>query len=148
MDKRITLQQLLEEAKDKISEIEEGQVYETLNSIYPDEKVPSYEKNIVVNDARVTLPLASSSRAKKEFLKSGSSLYKIFKEGAKGDYLLVEKVLGDKIICRNISIEESSFSEYYKTPSMKKIIISKEDIVKGNIKRVYRGFKSHLEGKK
>lgn len=148
MIKKITLQDLLEEAKEKISEVEKGQVYETLNSIYPDDSVSPFEKNVVINDVRMTLPLASSSRAKKEFRKNGSSLYEIFKDGIKGDYLLVEEVQKDKVICKNISISDDSFGKYYKSPSMKKVVISKEDIVKGNVKRVYRGYKNHLEGKK
>jgi hypothetical protein len=95
----------------------------------------------------MTLPLASSSRAKREFKKNGSSLKTLFKEGIKGDYLLVEKVEGENIICKNMSISEDYFEKYYKSPSMQQVIITKEDIATGNVKRVYRGFKNHLEGK-
>ena len=146
--KKITLESLLEEAKKEICDIEEGQVYETINSIYPDENISPSEKNVVINDVKMTLPLASSSRAKRQFKKYGSSLKTLFKEGVKGDFLLVEKIDGDKMICRNMSISEDYFEKYYKSPSMKKIVITKDDIVKGNVKRVYRGFKNHLEGKK
>jgi len=147
MMKKITLESLLEDVKKEICEVEVGQVYETLNSFYPDENIPPSDKNVVINDARMTLPLASSSRAKREFKKSGSSLRTMFKEGIKGDYLLVEKIKDDKIICKNMSISENYYEEYYTAPSMKKVVITKEDIVKGNVKRVYRGFKYHLEGK-
>jgi len=145
--KKITLESLLEEAKKEICEIEEGQVYETMNSIYPDDTISSFDKNVVINDVKMTLPLASSSRAKREFKKNGSSLKTLFKEGIKGDYLLVEKVEGENIICKNMSISEDYFEKYYKSPSMQQVIITKEDIATGNVKRVYRGFKNHLEGK-
>jgi len=145
--KKITLESLLEEAKKEICEIEEGQVYETMNSIYPDDTISPFDKNVVINDVKMTLPLASSSRAKREFKKNGSSLKTLFKEGIKGDYLLVEKVEGENIICKNMSISEDYFEKYYKSPSMQQVIITKEDIATGNVKRVYRGFKNHLEGK-
>lgn len=145
--KKITLESLLEEAKKELCEIEEGQVYETMNSIYPDDTISPFDKNVVINDVKMTLPLASSSRAKREFKKNGSSLKTLFKEGIKGDYLLVEKVEGENIICKNMSISEDYFEKYYKSPSMQQVIITKEDIATGNVKRVYRGFKNHLEGK-
>lgn len=145
--KKITLESLLEEAKKEICEIEEGQVYETMNSIYPDDTISPFDKNVVINDVKMTLTLASSSRAKREFKKNGSSLKTLFKEGIKGDYLLVEKVEGENIICKNMSISEDYFEKYYKSPSMQQVIITKEDIATGNVKRVYRGFKNHLEGK-
>jgi hypothetical protein len=145
--KKITLESLLEEAKKEICEIEEGQVYETMNSIYPGDTISPFDKNVVINDVKMTLPLASSSRAKREFKKNGSSLKTLFKEGIKGDYLLVEKVEGENIICKNMSISEDYFEKYYKSPSMQQVIITKEDIATGNVKRVYRGFKNHLEGK-
>ena len=91
---------------------------------------------------------SSSSKTKKEFRKKGDSFYNFFKEGIKGDYLLVEDISGNDIVCKNISITEGSMKDYYKYPSMKKISITKDDIVKGNVKRVYRGYKGHLEGKK
>jgi len=148
MDKRKTLKGLLEEAKKEMCEVEIGQVYETMNSIYPDEHVLPFEKNIVVDDVRMTLPLACSSRAKKGFKKTGSSLNEMFKDGLKGDYLLVEKIVGEKVFCKNISITEDCYNRYYKVPNMRKIEINKNDIAKGNVKRVYRGFKNHLEEKK
>lgn len=145
IDKSITLEKLLNEAKERIGKIEKGQVYETMVSIYPKDNVPSSEKNVIVNDVKMTLPLASSSRAKREYNKSGCSLKEIFKEGAKGDYLLVEDVAGDDIICRNISISKDKYDTLYKYPSMKKVTITKDDIVNGNVKRVYRGYKTHLD---
>jgi hypothetical protein len=148
MIKKITLEALLEEAKKEIGKIEVGQVYETLNSIYPDDSVLPSEKNVIINGNKMTLPLASSSKTKKEFRKKGDSFYNFFKEGIKGDYLLVEDISGNDIVCKNISITEGSMKDYYKYPSMKKISITKDDIVKGNVKRVYRGYKGHLEGKK
>ena len=148
MIRKVTLEILLEEAKKEIGKIEEGQVYETLNSIYPNDKIPASEKNVVVNGNKMTLPLASSSKTKKEFRRKGDSFESFFKEGIKGDYLLVEEVSGDDIICRNISIAEGGMKDFYKHSSMQKIVISKEDIIKGNVKRVYRGYKGHLEGKK
>lgn len=148
MIKRNTLEGLLEEVKREMCDVEVGQVYETMNSIYPDEHILPSDKNIVVDDVRMTLPLACSARAKRGFKKTGSSLNEMFKEGIKGDYLLVEKVSGERILCKNMSITEDSFNKYYVAPTMKKIVITKNDIAKGNVKRVYRGFKSHLEEKK
>lgn len=148
MMRKITLEALLEEAKKEIGKVEKGQVYETLNSIYPGGDVLPSEKNVIINGVKMTLPLASSSKTKKEFRKKGDSFYDFFKEGIKGDYLLVEEISGDDIVCKNISITEGSMKDYYKYPSMKKIVISKEDIINGNVKRVYRGYKGHLEGKK
>ena len=56
MIKKITLEALLEEAKKEMGKIEVGQVYETLNSIYPDDSVLPSEKNVIINGNKMTLP--------------------------------------------------------------------------------------------
>lgn len=147
MTSKSILEQLMEEAKNQLCKIEVGQVYEAMTTFYPNEKVPPEEKNVIVEDIKMTLPLAFSCKSKKDFLKDKTKIKKFFKEGTKGDYLLVKKIKGDLIMCKNISINEEFYNQYYKTPGMKKIIITKDDIVKGNVKRVYRGFKNHLEEK-
>ena len=60
-----------EEAKNQLCKIEVGQVYEAMTTFYPNEKVPPEEKNVIVEDTKMTLPLAFSCKSKKDFLKGG-----------------------------------------------------------------------------
>lgn len=140
---KLTIEAVLNAARSEISNIEVGQVYETLRSIYPDDSIPSYIKNIELNDVRMTLPLASSLKAKREYYNSNNILKEIFKDMRRGDYLVVEEVNEDgTFICKNVSLNEEKADEFYKDPILKKIKLNKDDITFGNIKRIYRGLKA------
>lgn len=145
MSKKRTLEDILVEARNTIPELKEGQVFETMTSIYPNDTISPDLKNITVDGSRLTLPKASSSKAKKQFRKKDSYLKELFKDGIKGDYLMVEKVIDkNTFFCKNISIKEEMLDKYFSDKQMKYIRLSKDDILQGNIKRVYRGYKPHI----
>ncbi|MFW6281271.1 MAG: hypothetical protein ACOC1O_00540 [bacterium] len=138
-----TLGKLLDEIKEGTPKIEVGQYYEVLKSIYPKASVKNKDKNIMLEEKRVTLPLACSSKAKREFKKDKSPFYEFFKDNTRGDFLEVIKINEGKALCINRSLKEDIREEKY-PESLKYITISFDDVMNGTIKRVYRGIKKYI----
>jgi hypothetical protein len=110
---KYTLQQLLDEVKQTTPSFYEGQIFETLKSIYPSTKTPRYKKNITYKDISFTKPLASSRKAKENFIKEGSPVKDFFKNTTKGDFLRVVETDGKVAKCINLSLKEDIREDYY-----------------------------------
>jgi len=108
------IQQLLDEIKETIPFFKEGQIFETLKSIYPDVKVSREKKNISYKGIEFTKPLASNRKAKHFFLKEESPLKDFYKDITKGDFLQVIKVNNKKAYCINLSLKEDIREKFYK----------------------------------
>lgn len=143
-----TLNSLLEELKESIPKFEKGQYFETLKSIYPSKEVLTEEKNIKLKKGEATKPLASSLKNKREYKKDKHPFYKFYKEYTRGDILEIIETDGLKAKCINRSLKEETIEEHYNTENMKYVTISYNDIVTGNIKRIYRGIKKLISGGK
>lgn len=144
MSKRYTLYELLEEIKKQTPKFEKGQFFEVLKSLYPDVSIGENVKNISFEDKKATKPLACSSRAKREFEKDNSPFCEFFKDNTRGDFLEIVETDGYNAICINRSIKEEIIQEHYSDKSMRYIEIKFEDIVVGNVKRVYRGINKYI----
>ena len=149
MSRNKALEEILIKARNEVPRLSEGQVFETMTSIYPNEKISPNLKNVIEGEVRLTLPKASCSKSKRQFRKKGGLLGNLFKEGIKGDFLVIEKIVDeDTFYCKNISILEDVSDKYYSDKQMKYIRFTRDDIVQNNIKRVYRGFKPHMNNNK
>lgn len=145
MSKKYTLNQLLEEVRTQTPKFEVGQYFEVLKSIYPDVSIGEEIKNISTNDnKKATKPLACSSKAKREFKKDNTLFWEFFKDNTRGDFLEIVETDGYTAICANKSIKQEILEEHYKDKSMRRIDIKFEDIMNGNVKRVYRGIKKYI----
>lgn len=145
MNKRYTLNQLLEEVRQQTPKLEVGHYLEVLKSIYPDVSIGEDIKNISIGEnARATKPLACSSKAKREFKKDKSPFCEFFKDNTRGDFLEIVETDGFSAVCVNRSIKDDILEEHYSDESMRLVTIKFEDIVNGNVKRVYRGIKKYI----
>lgn len=145
MNTKKTLESILIETRNSIL-LKEGQVYETMVSIYPSEDISPSSKNVDINGKKVTLPLAVSSKDKKRFNKKESSLKNFYNECLRGDYLLIKEVgKNNSFICENISLPIHKNNIVCENSNSKRISLTKDDITSGKIKRVYRGFKPYLK---
>lgn len=143
MKKIYTLNTLLEELKNQTPKFEEGQIFEVLKSMYPNEKIGEI-RNIITEEKTATKPLACSSKSKKEFKKDKSLFYNFFKDNTRGDFLEIIETDGYIAKCINRSIKEEILKEHYSNISMRYITIKFEDILSGSVKRVYRGIKKYI----
>lgn len=132
---KITLKNLLKEMSENIPIIKEGDIIETIKTLYPSCNVSKKEKNIFIEGVEMTKPLVTSKRTKKVFIKEKSPLLEIFNELTRGDLLKVEKIIDNKIFCENISIKENFKNNIIDT----KLVINKLDILRGDYKLVQRG---------
>lgn len=132
---KITLKNLLKEMSENIPIIKEGDIIETIKTLYPSSSVSKKEKNIIIEGIEMTKPLVTSKRTKKVFIKEKSPLLEIFNELTRGDLLKVEKIIDNKIFCENISIKENVMNNIINT----KLVINKLDILRGDYKLVQRG---------
>lgn len=145
MSKKYTLNQLLEEVRTQTPKFEVGQYFEVLKSIYPDVSIGEEIKNISTNDnKKATKPLACSSKAKREFKKDNTLFWEFFKDNTRGDFLEIVETDGYSAVCANKSIKEEILEEHYSDESMRRIDIKFDDIMNGNVKRVYRGIKKYI----
>lgn len=145
MNKRYTLNELLEEVRSQHPRFEKGQYFEVLKSIYPDVSIGENVKNISIGEnARATKPLACSSKAKREFKKDKSPFWKFFKENTRGDFLEIVETDGISATCINRSIKEQILDEHYSDDDMRYIRITFDDVINSNVKRVYRGIKKYI----
>lgn len=131
----ITLKNLLKEMSDNIPLIKEGDIIETIKTLYPSYNISKKEKNIIIEGIEMTRPLATSKRTKKVFIKEKSPLLEMFNELTRGDLLKVIKIIDNKIFCENISIKENITNNKLDN----KITINKLDILRGDYKLVQRG---------
>ena len=139
-----TLYQLLEEIKNQTAKFEKGQFFEVLKSMYPNVLIGENIKNISLKERKATKPLACSSKSKKEFEKDKCIFNDFFKDNTRGDFLDIIETDGYVAKCINRSIKDEILKEHYNDKSMKYIIIKFEDILNGNVKRVYRGISKYI----
>lgn len=147
--KKILLKNLLEEArKDFLIDLEEGQFFETIITVFPSEKIPKEDKNFLIEGGVfATKPLACCRKTKQEFIKENSPFSGWFKNPNKGDLLEVVKILEDGTgVFINRSIKENIIKEQYENKKIKFIHFGKLDILEGKIKRIYRNLGRFLEG--
>lgn len=132
---KITLKNLLKEMSENIPIIKEGDIIETIKTLYPSSNISKKEKNIIIEGIEMTKPLVTSKRTKKVFIKEKSPLLEMFNELTRGDLLKVVKIIDNKIFCENISIKENFKNNIIDT----KLVINKLDILRGDYKLVQRG---------
>lgn len=131
----ITLERLLKDMSDNIPLIKEGDIIETIKTLYPSHNIPKRIKNIIIEGVEMTRPIATSKRTKKIFIKEKSPLLEMFNELTRGDLLKVTKITKNKITCENISIKENVHDNIVNNV----FIIDKLDILRGDYKLVQRG---------
>ena len=143
MSKIYTLSSLLEEVKNQTPKIEVGQFFEVHKSIYPDVSIGENKNLSIDEETKATKPLACSSKAKREFKRDNSPFYYFFKDNKRGDFLEVVETDGYQAKCINRSIKEDILEKHYKG-DMKFVSVKFEDLISGNVKRVYRGIKKYI----
>jgi len=107
---KYTLQQLLDEVKQTTPSFYEGQIFETL---------------------------ASSRKAKENFIKEGSPVKDFFKNTTKGDFLRVVETDGKVAKCINLSLKEDIREDYYSNDE-DNIILDYFMIANGTVKHFKR----------
>lgn len=138
-----TLKELLDEIKEQTPKLEKGIYLEVLKSIYPTGDVSNELKNVIIEEKELTLPLACSSKAKKQFKKDKCVFFEFFKDNIRGDFLEIIETDGYNAKCVNRSIKEEYYNKYYK--DLQIINIKFDDIVNGTVKRVYRGINKYIK---
>lgn len=126
-----TLERLLKEMSNNIPLIKEGDVIETIKTVYPSAETPKNEKNIVIEGTEMTVPKASSKKTKKMLVKEESLLLSIFNETTRGDLLKVISINKNKIYCENLSVKKEIINNT--------LTIDKIDILRGDYKLIQRG---------
>ena len=132
-----TLQQLLDEVKQTIPSFEEGQIFETLKSIYPSPKIPREKRNITYKNISFTKPLASSRKAKENFIKENSPVADFFRNKSNGDFLQVMETDGKTAKCINLSLKKEIKEDYYSNEE-DYIILDYTMIANGTVKQFKR----------
>lgn len=139
-----TLGNLLDEIKAQPPKMEVGQYFEVLKSIYPNEAISPDKKNIIIEGTRLTLPLASSQKAKRQFKKDKSPFSGFSKDNTRGDFLEIIETDGRTAKCINRSINKEIKEKYYINEEMQYITITFNEILDNTVKRVYRGIKKYI----
>ena len=129
MDSRNSISKILNRLENEMPMVEEGDIIETIKTIYPSLKIPKKERNIVLEGVEMTMPLASSRESKMLLNKENSKLLNIFRDIDRGDILIVKEIHPKKIVVENCSLKE----EYKKDFEIEKL-----DIIKGNFNVVKR----------
>lgn len=129
MDSRNSISKILNRLENEMPMVEEGDIIETIKTIYPSLKIPKKERNIVLEGVEMTMPLASSRESKMLLNKENSKLLNIFRDIDRGDILIVKEIHPNKIVVENCSLKE----EYKKDFEIEKL-----DIIKGNFNVVKR----------
>ena len=78
MDSRNSISKILNRLENEMPMVEEGDIIETIKTIYPSLKIPKKERNIVLEGVEMTMPLASSRESKMLLNKENSKLLNIF----------------------------------------------------------------------
>jgi hypothetical protein len=126
-----TFRTLLTELKERFPKFEEGQIFETLKSIYPDSNMPKEKRNIKLEEKVFTKPLALSRKDKSSLIKEESKMVGFFKNLSRGDFLKVEEVVGDSAKCINLSLKDDIVKRYYVGD---KITLSLDEIANGTVR--------------
>ena len=144
MDKVYTLGALLEELKEQTPKFEVGQFFEVQKSIYPSASIDKSNKNVLIEGQVLTLPMACSQKAKRQFKKDKSPFFNFSKDNTRGDFLEIIETDGHNALCVNRSINKEIQKKYYINEEIKYITISFDDVLDSTIKRVYRGIKKYI----
>ena len=139
-----TLGRLLEELKEQTPNFEVGQFFEVLKSIYPSSDVMSEDKNILIEGKRLTLPMSSSQKSKRQFEKDKSPFFSFSKDNTRGDFLEIVETDGFTAKCVNRSLNDTIQEKFYINDEVRNISISFNDILDNTVKRVYRGIKKYI----
>ena len=137
-----TIRTLLEELRERLPQFEKGQIFETLKSVYPDNSIPKEKKNIILDNATFTKPLALSRKDKSNLMKEDSKMVGFFKNFSRGDFLRVVDVSGTQAKCENLSLKEEISKKYYKDD---KISLTIEDIANGTVRLFRRKVSKYLK---
>ena len=89
MDSRNSISKILNRLENEMPMVEEGDIIETIKTIYPSLKIPKKERNIVLEGVEMTMPLASS-RESKMLLNKEKSVIKKFSD-VKGELTAEEE---------------------------------------------------------
>jgi len=144
MDKLYTLGTLLEELKKQTPKFEVGQFFEVQKSIYPSSSISKEDKNILIEGVILTIPMACSHKAKRQFEKDKSPFFNFAKDNTRGDFLEIIETDGYSAKCINRSINEEIQKKYYINEKIKYITITFNDVLDNTVKRVYRGIKKYI----
>jgi hypothetical protein len=144
MDKMYTLGALLEELRSQHPKFEVGQFFEVHKSIYPSNIISSKNKNVLIEGKILTLPLACSQKAKRQFKKDKSPFLNFSKDNTRGDFLEIIEIDGNTAKCINRSLSEEIQQKYYISNDVKYINITFEDVLDNTVSRVYRGIKKFI----
>ena len=106
MDSRNSISKILNRLENEMPMVEEGDIIETIKTIYPSLKIPKKERNIVLEGVEMTMPLASSRESKMLLNKENSKLLNIFRDIDRGDILIVKEIHPNKIVVENCSLKE------------------------------------------
>ena len=139
-----TLGRLLEELKVQPPKMEVGQFFEVLKSIYPSGDVLTESKNIVIEGKKLTLPLASSQKSKRQFEKDKSPFFNFSKDNTRGDFLEIVETDGYTAKCINRSLNEEIQNKFYVNNDLQYIKITFDEVTENIVKRVYRGIKKYI----
>ena len=139
-----TLGRLLEELKEQTPKFEAGQFFEVLKSIYPSGDVLSENKNVMIEGKKLTLPMASSQKSKRQFEKDKSPFFSFSKDNTRGDFLEIVETDGYTAKCINRSINDAIQEKFYINDEVRNITISFNDVLDNTVKRVYRGIKKYI----
>lgn len=139
-----TIKTLLEELKKSTPKFKTGQIFETLKSIYPSNKIPKKKRNIVFENISFTKPLASSGKDKRNYLKENSPIAKFFRNVTKGDFLEVVKINGYYAKCKNLSLTEEIRNKFYSNED-DLVVINFSMIANGTIKQFKRKVDNYLK---
>lgn len=129
MDSRNSISKILNRLENEMPLVEEGDIIETIKTIYPSSKIPKEERNIILEGIEMTMPMASSKESKLLLEREKSKLLEVYKDIDRGDILIVKKIHPNKIIVENCSVKD----EYKKDFEIEKL-----DIIKGNFNVVKR----------
>lgn len=129
MDSRNSISKILNRLENQMPLVEEGDIIETIKTIYPSLNSSKEKRNVILEGVEMTMPLASSRETKILLKKENSKLLKVFKDIDRGDILIVKEINPNKIVVENCSLKE----EYKKDFEIEKL-----DIIKGNFNVVKR----------
>lgn len=129
MDSRNSISKILNRLENEMPLVEEGDIIETIKTIYPSSKIPKEERNIILEGVEMTMPMASSRESKLLLEREKSRLLEVYKDIDRGDILIVKEIHPNKIIVENCSVKD----EYKKDFEIEKL-----DIIKGNFNVVKR----------
>jgi hypothetical protein len=129
LDSRNSISKILNRLENEMPLVEEGDIIETIKTIYPSSKIPKEERNIILEGIEMTMPMASSRESKLLLEREKSRLLEVYKDIDRGDILIVKEIHPNKIIVENCSVKD----EYKKDFEIEKL-----DIIKGNFNVVKR----------